>query len=280
MESVTDWLTLWKELSQLQTRSFERERMEKAEDFWKENARKFDKEAKLRWAVRDSSRDFLVRKLKGHPGSTLLDIGAGTGNWSLLAARHAGSVSALDPSPAMRDILREKIKREQVKNIRILDGAWPGYAGEAGVHDYVLASHSMYGVEDFHAFVTQMNRTARKGCIMVLRALFANTPMAVACEQVLGQPYYCPSFQVAYNALLAMDIYPDVVMESRGGWKAWSHDTLDQALGDVKNRLNLWEENSHDAFLMKTLKTHLRKEDGKWRWPPGSRSALIHWRPL
>lgn len=277
MTQLPDWLTLWKELSRIQTRAFERERSGGAEDFWQAKAREFDKMAKKRWTTPDSSRKFLVNLLKTHPGSTLLDIGAGTGNWSLLSAPHAAAVTALDPSAAMQEILREKIRAADIGNITVRMGTWPESASETEPHDYVLASHSMYGVEDFKDFAGQMSRTAKKACIMVLRAPFARAPMGRICRRVMGHPYDSPNFQVAYNALLAMDIYPDVIMESQASWHVWTHDTLEQAIEEVKTRLNIWDDASHDAFIRDCLEAHLKQNKGKWVWPPGNRSALVYW---
>ncbi|MDD9302300.1 MAG: methyltransferase domain-containing protein [Desulfobacter sp.] len=271
MEKITNWFKLWEELSQIQAAAFTRQKKDKDQDFWKDRAKAFDKMVDQRWAKPDSSRDFLVTTLKNNPGSSLLDIGAGTGKWSLLAAPYAGQITALEPSKAMQSVLREKIKNTD--NISILDSTWPDPKIKA--HDWILASHSMYGQRDFKAFVSQMNTSAKKGCILVLRAPFADSLMSQASTRVLGQPYDSPNFQVAYNCLLAMDIYPDVIMEDADAWQVWSHDTL--ALAEVKNRLGIQDEPCHDDYLSGLLDAHLIQKQDQWVWPQGNRSALVHW---
>ena len=141
----------------------------------------------------------------------------------------------------------------------------------------ILASHSMYGKGDFKTFVNKMNQVARKGCIMVLRAPFANSVMAVASQKVFGQPYDSPNFQIAYNALLGMDIYPDVIMEENGTWPSWRNDSQKEALEELKNRLDLVEETKYDDFLENLLERNLRHENGQVVWPVGNRSALVYW---
>lgn len=275
MEKLTDWETLWQELHALQEKAFSRTQPQKGGDCWKEKAKKFDKQVDQRWVEPDSSRRFLVSLLMDNPGSTLLDIGAGTGKWSVLAAPHALKVTALEPSPAMQDLFREKIQHQGADNIEIITGTWPG--PELPAHDYLFASHSMYGVADFRAFVTQMNRTARKGCILLMRAPFYDSVMAAAARRVLGQPYDSPNFQVAYNILLGMDIYPDVVVERDGAWPAWTSDSYDDALTDIKNRLDICNDSTHDGFLLDLLKARLIPEKGRLTWPGGTISALVHW---
>ncbi|MBA3012772.1 MAG: class I SAM-dependent methyltransferase [Proteobacteria bacterium] len=275
MEQLTDWFRLWEQLSDIQSRAFERQREHREEDFWKHKARQFDKMVEDRWAKPDSSRDFLVEKFKENPGSTLLDIGAGTGKWSLLVAPHASKVTALEPSSAMQQVLREKILGEQIANIEILTGTWPEHP--ITPHDYVLASHSMYGVKDFRGFVDKMTATATRACILLLRAPLADAVMAKASLRVFGQPYDSPNFQVAYNMLLAMDIYPDVIMEADGTWPDWTHPSFEEALADLKNRLDLGENREHDTFLSTLLEKNLSWTDGRAVWPSGNRSALVYW---
>lgn len=275
MEILTNWTTLWKELSEIQNKAFSRKKEHKEDDFWKNKAEDFDKMVDERWAKPDSSRDFLIKKLKDNPGSTLLDIGAGTGKWSLLVSPFAKRVTALEPSLAMQDVLKEKIQKDQITNLDIVTATWP--EDDVAPHDYILASHSMYGVGDFKSFVNKMNRTAQKACILVMRAPFADSVMAIAARKVFGQPYDSPNFQIAYNMLLGMDIYPDVIMEVDGSWPGWANDSFDDAIAEIKRRLDLADNDKHDGFLSDLLKQHLTIEGNKVIWPAGNRSALVYW---
>ena len=275
MEKLTNWTQLWAQLSQMQDAAFARQRKSPKDDFWKDRAKVFDKMVNKRWEQPDSSREFLLEKLKAHPGSSLLDIGAGTGNWALFAAPHAARVTAMEPSAPMGEILTEKISKGGIKNIQVLKGRWPEDA--PGPHDFVLASHSMYGEEDFKGFVDKMNQIATKGCIMVLRAPYKKAVMAQAAQKIWGQPYDSPNFQVALNILHSMDIYPHVVMEKEYVWQSWRHPDLEAARQDVKNRLNILDTDIHDAWLTDLLASQLTREGDEYIWPPGNRAALVYW---
>ena len=275
MEPIPDWHRLWDRLSRLQNDAFNRKENDAEDDFWEDKAEKFDKMVNERWEKPDASREFLVNLFQRNPGADLLDIGAGTGKWAVHTAPYAGKVTALEPSRAMRIVLREKIKRDRIPNIEVVNGTWP--QDNIPAHDFVLASHSMYGIPDFRGFVEKMIRTARKGCIMVLRAPFADSLMGAASRKILGQPHDSPNFQIAYNALLSMDIFPDVIMEAVGGWPPWHHGTMAEALDEVKNRLGVGHTGEYDDYLSDLLGTHLTEENGKVVWPPGTRSALVFW---
>ncbi|BBO83856.1 class I SAM-dependent methyltransferase [Desulfosarcina ovata] len=276
MEKVTDWLLLWEQLSAVKKRCWrEGKPKNEKQDPWKDRARSFDGMAKKRWSRPNASRDCLLATLTRHPDSTVLDIGAGTGSWALLMARHAARVTAMDPSEAMCAVMEEKLAAGNVTNVTIVQGSWPDVDVDA--HDFSFASHSMYGVADFRAFVEKMIRVTRQTCFLLMRVLYTDTIMARAATKIWGQPYDSPTFQVAYNALMQMGIYPDVIMEAEGGWDPWSHDSIDEALGEVKRRLTLLDDPSHDRFLRSLLEKSLARENGRYVWPAGNRSGLIRW---
>jgi len=275
VEKPTDWLRLWEELVRVQEKDLARRKGHHGGDPWKHRARDFDRMVKKRWDSHDSSREFIVSALKSNPGSTVLDIGAGTGSWALLLAKHAASVTALEPSEAMTEMLIENMEAEGIDNITVVDGRWPDVS--TAPHDYVLASHSVYGASDFRTFVLKMRGTARRACFLLLRVPFVDAIMARAAMHVWGQPHDSPNFQIAYNALLQIGIYPNVVMESPRGWRPWENKSFDEALAEVKSRLDIWDRNQYDEYLTALLEQELKEENGRVVWPAGNQSALVYW---
>jgi len=79
--------------------------------------------------------------------------------------------------------------------------------------------------------------------------------------------------------MLQMGLCPNVLMEDTGLWDAWAHDSLEEALADVKRHLELPvdEHSEHDAFLRDLLHRQLIHQDGRYAWPPGVRSAMVYW---
>ena len=169
MERATDWIRLWRELVEVQARRWAaREQGQDEDDAWKDRAHAFDTFVRKRWTRPDSSRRTMIAALQERPGATVLDIGAGTGSWAALLARHARLVTAVEPSPAMIEVMERNLADEGIENVRIVQDTWP--EAQVAVHDFSLCSHAMYGCPDLPAFIQRMIDVTRQTCFLVMRA--------------------------------------------------------------------------------------------------------------
>ncbi len=276
VEGKTDWLLLWRQISEVHEEGHERKEINRnGGDVWAEQARKFDSQVRDKWSRPDSSRQFIISRLVENPGSTLLDIGAGTGAWACLLSPYVKQLTALDPSSAMISVMRENILGQGIDNIEILQGRWPHTRTDK--HDFSLCSHAMYGEHDFRGFITGMMDVTRKTCFMLIRVPIMSSLMGELSMRIWGHPYDSVNFPIAYNALLQMEIYPNVLMEDRGLWKSWTSESLEEALAKVKGRFGIKHRHEHDDFIADMLSRHLKRENGKYIWPRGVRSALVYW---
>jgi len=104
------------------------------------------------------------------PGSTVLDIGAGTGAFTIPLARTAASVVALDPSSYHLDVLRQKAEAAGIVNLRYVEALWGEEAASVvGPVDYAVAAYSMID-PDLHGFLAAMAGCAKKGVFIIYRA--------------------------------------------------------------------------------------------------------------
>ena len=276
MEKVTDWIALWKELVEKQGPFWNcKKRSEKNEDKWKDRARGFYDRVKERWSKPDPHRDFIVSRISSSSDATVLDIGAGTGAWAILLSSHVRKVTAVEPSADMREILRENLEKEAIDNVEVIEGFWPMPSMER--YDFSLSSHSVYGCEDLPCFISAMTETTKHTCFMLLRAPDYNGVMARAASRIWGQPYDSPNFQIAYNAMLQMGMFPNVLMEEKGMWPAWSNKNLEEAYGRIRSRFGVEKDSDHDLYLKTLLKKHLTETDGKIQWPSEVRTGLVYW---
>ena len=261
-----DWIRLWQELVQA-TSNREKDDANQVE----RGARNLSR----RWAKPDSTRDWIISQLDAVPDATVLDIGAGTGKWAILLSRHVRTITAIDSSPKMIQLMRENLKAESIANVQVIPGTWPEIQVEP--HDFSLCSHGMYGCADWRAFVERMVQATRRTCFLLMRAPTADGIMAQAATRIWGHPYDSPNFQVAFNALLQMGIFPNVLMANTGLWDSWTSASLENALDEIKRRFGIRHTNEYDAFLIDLLQRRLTLVEGQYVWTPDVRSALIYW---
>jgi SAM-dependent methyltransferase len=275
MEKMTDWNALWRELVEIKARSRAKKSSHTAQpDMWAGRAAEYRDGVKQKWVRPDSSRDFILSRIEAD--STVLDIGAGTGAWSVLLSPLARHVTAIEPSNAMIAVMRECLAAEQISNVSIVQASWPDASVEP--HDFSLCSHAMYAAPDLAAFVLRMTACTRRMCFLLLRAPSLDGVRSEAALHIWGQPMDSPNFSIAYNVLLQAGIFANVLMENTGLWKPRTSASLEEALSDMKRFLGLDESGEHDEYLMELLRRRLTWTGTQYVWPPEVRSALVYWR--
>jgi 2-polyprenyl-3-methyl-5-hydroxy-6-metoxy-1,4-benzoquinol methylase len=275
MEKIADWNALWRELVEIKARS-RRKKFSNADqpDIWTGRAEEFRNGVKQKWVRPDSSRDFILSQIDAD--STVLDIGAGTGAWSVLFSARAKRVTAVEPSNAMIAVMRESLALEQISNVSVVQGSWPDVTVEP--HDYSLCSHAMYACPDLAAFILRMASCTRRMCFLLLRAPSLDGVRSEAARRIWGQPLDSPNFTIAYNVLLQAGIFANVLMENTGLWKPRTSASLEEALISMKHFMGLDESGEHDEYLMELLHRRLTWNGAQYVWPPEVRSALIYWK--
>lgn len=121
----------------------------------------------------------VLRRLGIGAASTVVDLGAGTGAFTLAAARHLGRVIAVDVSPAMLASLRERLDREGLDNVECVRAGFLSYEHAGPPVDAVYTRHALHQLPDFWK-VLALHRIAgmlRPGGVLRLRDLvFDFTP--------------------------------------------------------------------------------------------------------
>lgn len=116
----------------------------------------------------DASCDFIYAwnkerlfELADFAGKTVLDVGSGSGRLAFAAAERAKEVYASEPVDTLREYLREKIRREGIRNIRVADGMANDLAYPDGTFDIVMSGHVVG--DDYDGEVAELTRVVKPG---------------------------------------------------------------------------------------------------------------------
>lgn len=91
------------------------------------------------------------------PDQTLLEMGTGTGEFALAAARHCARVFAIDISPGMLNYARNKAQERAIDNIRFLSGGFLTYRHEDEPLDAIVSQIALHHLPDFWKQIALLN---------------------------------------------------------------------------------------------------------------------------
>ena len=94
-------------------------------------------------------------------GKIVLDVAAGSGRLTFAAAEKAAWVYASEPAGTLREFMREKIIREGIQNVRVLDGFASELPFPDNTFDVVMSDH--FCSDDYDAETAELSRVCKSG---------------------------------------------------------------------------------------------------------------------
>jgi ubiquinone/menaquinone biosynthesis C-methylase UbiE len=121
------------------------------------------------------------------PASRLVDLGAGTGQFAIPAARRFGHVTAVDVSSAMVTATARKAAAAGLANVDCVNAGFLGYAHRGPSPDGVYTRNALHQVPDFWKALAlhKISRMLRPGGVLRLRDLIYDFQPGDA-EEVFG----------------------------------------------------------------------------------------------
>jgi ubiquinone/menaquinone biosynthesis C-methylase UbiE len=118
-------------------------------------------------------------------GSTVVDLGAGTGQFALAAAEVCQRVIAVDPSPVMLSLLREKARKRSAP-LEIVQGGFLTYEHGGEPPDLVYSRFALHHLPDFWKAVAldRIRRMLRPGGILRLWDVVYHFPADEAEDRI------------------------------------------------------------------------------------------------
>ncbi len=94
-------------------------------------------------------------------GKVVLDVGAGSGRLTFAAAEKARWVYAVEPVGTLREFMRDKIKREGIRNVRVLDGLVEEIPFPDDTFDVVMSGHVVG--DNYDGEIAELTRVCKAG---------------------------------------------------------------------------------------------------------------------
>jgi SAM-dependent methyltransferase len=215
------------------------------------------------------------------PDDVWLDIGAGGGRFALPLSRLVSRVIAVEPSAAMRDVLRAAFASEQRTNYEVLNLRWPPppRAGEGvPTADVSLVANVLYDAVELREFLEATERHSRRLCVVICSDRAPSTPDAGVWEALYGEPLCAlpglPEFLAVLGVLgrrfdvRTFAVRPPEPMD------------IDRALEDVRWRFWVSEGSEREARLRELLVERFGMASGLVQLPPRRNySAVVSWEP-
>ena len=137
----------------------------------------------------DPAEDLAIFEAHGLDGaSDVLDLGAGSGQFAFAAARRFGHVTAVDVSPAMIAVLRERAATAGLANLDCVRAGFLSYEHSGPPADGVYTRHALHQLPDFWKAVAldRIARSMRPGGVLRLRDLIYDFAPAEAAGVFQG----------------------------------------------------------------------------------------------
>lgn len=213
------------------------------------------------------------------PDDVVADLGAGVGRHVVELARRTAQVVAVEPSPAMRALLAQRVAAEGLANVTVVAQGWPTPLPVAV--DVAFSSHVLYAVEDAAAFLGAMSRAARRLCLVLLGVRPPSSALEGLWRAVRGSPPRprLPGALEALNLLWQLGA-PAELQLVPGSERALVFGDDPEDLVELCHRLHLPpDEEGRRAVRDGLARVAARTPDGRWGVGVTGPNALLVWRP-
>lgn len=242
--------------------------------FWDQRAERYAERV-----AGTATRDPFLRRARRHIGgqTVVLDVGAGTGRFTMALAPHAREVVAVDASDGMLAVLRREAAELGAANIRTVQARWE--EAEELTGDVAICAYVLPLIEDVSAFLRKLDRSAHRRVLVYLGAASPDLLLDPFWRHFHGSPRAPgPTYLDAVDVLATLDITPDVRIVEVPTRSRFAD--LEAAVDDYRRTLCLPDSSEARGELRGLLEPWLVTRDGALAAPVRTMpAAILSWTP-
>ena len=120
------------------------------------------------------------------PGSTVIEFGPGTGQFTVAVAPHCEKVVAVDVSPPMLRRLASKVATDGLRNIELVQAGFLSYAPNVEAVEFVYSRFALHHLPDFWKAMTlqRVRALLRSGGVFRLWDVVYDFPLDEARDRI------------------------------------------------------------------------------------------------
>ena len=203
-------------------------------DFWDRRARRFHSTTS-NVTVHDPL--FLKLRRDVTTQDSVLDVGAGTGRFTIALAPLVRHIIAVEPNAAMLTFLQNDASKQGLNNVETLQATWQDAPATLSA-DIVICSHVLYPLKDIVPFLAKLQSATRRLCYIYMRATQIDEVLGDLWRHFHGdERQLSPSYIHAVDVLYEMGIYANVEVVDLP--VILTYPTLDVATEEILEQLIL-----------------------------------------
>lgn len=241
-------------------------------DFWDRRACGFHRSTK---DTVGSDPFFLRLCEKVSSKTSVLDVGAGTGRFSIALSTRVNHIIAVEPSKAMLDFLRQDAADKDLRNISFIQSTWQEAPDNLRA-DIVICSHVVYPIRDIDPFLLKLHQASLQSCYIYARATHIDALTADLWRHFHhSERCMPPSYIHVLDVLNEMGIFANVEIVSLP--PSLRYPSLDVAVTEMTEQLILPEDEKTRVELRALLEEWLVEIDGMLVPPSQNMLCAIIW---
>ena len=241
-------------------------------DFWDRRARGYHRSTKDTVA----HDPFYLRLRQVLTAQTdILDVGAGTGRFTLALAPYVKHITVVEPNAAMLNYLRQDASEQELTNISYIQTTWQDAPDDLQA-DVVICSHVLYPIRDIVPFLTKLQAATRDTCYIYMRATHIDALTADIWRHFHGEERRLPPGYIsALDVLYEIGIYANVeIVKIQSSLR---FPSLDVAVEELVEQLILPDDGKTRDELRNVLRNWLVERDGILVPPVKEMMCAIIW---